>query len=47
MSTLFAECANDGIALSGVSKNVPEPLTLAGLAIVGGALARKRRAVKA
>jgi hypothetical protein len=44
-STLFAECANDGIALTGLArKRVPEPLALAGLAIVGGALARKRRA---
>jgi hypothetical protein len=44
MSTLFAECANDGIALAGVArKSVPEPFALAGLAIVGGALARKRR----
>lgn len=48
MSTLLAECANDGIALAGsAGKSVPEPLALAGLAIVGGALARKRRAAKA
>ena len=47
-STLFAECANDGIALVGnAGKSVPEPFALAGLAIVGGALARKRRAAKA
>ena len=47
-STLFAECANDGIALVGnAGKSVPEPLALAGLAIVGGALARKRRTAKA
>ncbi len=47
-STLFAECFNDGIALTGLAKtppgkSVPEPFALAGLAIVGGALARKRR----
>ncbi len=47
-STLFAECVNDGIALVGnTGKSVPEPLALAGLAVVGGALARKRRTVKA
>jgi hypothetical protein len=46
-STLFAECANDGIALTGESKKAPEPIALAGLAVVGGALARKRRAARA
>lgn len=46
-STLFAECANDGIALVGNAKKAPEPLALAGLAIVGGALARKRRVAHA
>jgi hypothetical protein len=53
ISTLFAECANDGIALKGIStklvvappvKSVPEPFAIAGLAVVGGALVRKRRA---
>ncbi len=44
-STLFAECANDGIALIGkASQKVPEPFAIAGLAVVGGALVRKRRA---
>jgi hypothetical protein len=56
ISTLFAECANDGIALKGVAKppvqpptkkSVPEPFAIAGLAVVGGALVRKRCAAKA
>ena len=47
-STLFAECVNDGIVLIGnTGKSVPEPFALAGLAIVGGALARKRRTARA
>ncbi len=47
ISTLLAECANDGLALAGNSKKAPEPLALAGLAVVGGALIRKRRADRA
>jgi hypothetical protein len=47
VSTLLAECANDGLALIGNSKKAPEPLALAGLAVVAGALARKRRAARA
>ena len=43
-STLAFECFNDAVALTGTSKKAPEPLALAGLALVGGALARKRRA---
>jgi hypothetical protein len=44
-STLFAECFNDGIALTGMAKkSVPEPFAIAGLVVVGGALVRKRRA---
>lgn len=46
-STLAFECFNDAVALTGESKKTPEPLALAGLAIVGGALARKRRAARA
>ncbi len=47
ISTLLAECANDGLALVGNSRKAPEPLALAGLAVVGGALIRKRRATRA
>ena len=46
-STLAFECFNDAVALTGESKKTPEPLALAGLAIVGGALARKRRTARA
>jgi hypothetical protein len=42
-STLAFECFNDAVALTGTSKKAPEPLALAGLAVVGAALARKRR----
>jgi len=45
-SILSLECFNDAVALTGISKKTPEPLALAGLAIVGAALARKRRAVR-
>ncbi len=47
VSTLLAECANDGLALTGNSKKAPEPLALAGLAVVGGVLVRKRRTARA
>ncbi|XDE62519.1 PEP-CTERM sorting domain-containing protein [Arthrospira platensis BEA 1257B] len=33
LASLFLECGNDGVALAGVS--VPEPGTLAGLALLG------------
>jgi hypothetical protein len=46
ISTLAYECFNDAVALSGESKKAPEPLALAGLAVVGGALARKRRTAR-
>lgn len=42
-STLAIECFNDVVALAGTSKKAPEPLALAGIAVVGAALARKRR----
>lgn len=48
IANLFAECGNDGIALSGSLKDVPEPSVLAGLATVGllaAARYRRRHAV--
>jgi len=43
MAHLFLECGNDGVALVGNIKDVPEPATLGGLAIVGLALAGRRK----
>ena len=43
LAHLFLECVNDGVALVGNIKDIPEPATLAGLAIVGLALAGRRK----
>ena len=44
---LFAECANDGMAIEGDIKGVPEPSSMTGLAMLGATLVgsqlRKRR----
>lgn len=43
LAHLFLECGNDGVALAGNIEDVPEPATLGGLAIVGLALAGRRK----
>jgi len=47
LANLFLECGNDGIAINASSAGVPEPTTMAGLALAGAGLgaarARKRR----
>lgn len=43
LAHLFLECGNDAVALAGNIKDVPEPATLGGLAIVGLALASRRK----
>ncbi|MEL7352059.1 MAG: PEP-CTERM sorting domain-containing protein [Cyanobacteria bacterium P01_A01_bin.116] len=44
ISHLFAECANDGVALTGdLAKDVPEPSAMLGLAAFGLLAARLRR----
>jgi hypothetical protein len=47
IANLFAECGNDGLAIKSMMETgrVPEPATMAGLAVVGGLgmLRRKRR----
>lgn len=49
IASIFAECANDGLVIQ--SQAVPEPTTIAGLALAGGGLAflrrRSRQMVKA
>lgn len=51
IANLFIECGNDGVALSGNLKDVPEPSSMAGLALVGltaaGSVLRKRRPLSA
>jgi hypothetical protein len=50
LAHVFVECANDGVALAGELKDVPEPTGLGGLAVVGlvvgGSQLRKRRRVR-
>ncbi|MEX0269713.1 PEP-CTERM sorting domain-containing protein, partial [Leptolyngbyaceae cyanobacterium UHCC 1019] len=41
IATLFAECGNDGMAIE--SAAVPEPTTMAGLALAGSGLTLLRR----
>jgi PEP-CTERM motif len=41
MANLYLECGNDGVAIAG--KAVPEPTTMAGLAIAGAGLIASRR----
>ncbi|HEY9696667.1 MAG TPA: XDD3 family exosortase-dependent surface protein [Trichocoleus sp.] len=47
VASLFAECGNDGVALVGETKSVPEPSSLAGLmavlGLVGGSRQLRRR----
>ncbi|MGB3535170.1 MAG: XDD3 family exosortase-dependent surface protein [Microcoleaceae cyanobacterium] len=43
LAHLFMECGNDGVALAGNIEDIPEPTTLGGLAIVGLALAGRRK----
>jgi hypothetical protein len=45
VSNLFMECGNDGVAIrSSLTKKVPEPMFLTGIAVVGGlGLMRRRR----
>lgn len=43
LSHLFLECANDGIAISGETKDIPEPGAIAGLAAFSLLAARLRR----
>lgn len=51
IANLLIECGNDGVALSGNLKDVPEPSSMAGLALVGltaaGSVLRKRRPLSA
>ncbi len=50
VSNLFIECGNDGVALHGQLKAVPEPSSLAGIAVVGlmigGTQLRRRKQAK-
>jgi hypothetical protein len=43
VASLFAECGNDGIVLAGELTDVPEPSMMAGLAVVGLLVAKRRR----
>jgi hypothetical protein len=43
MANLFLECGNDGLAISGNASAVPEPTTMAGIALAGGAMTMLRR----
>ena len=43
MASLFAECGNDGMVLSGDLKGVPEPSAIAGLVTAVGLVAGSRR----
>lgn len=43
MANLFLECGNDGLAISGNASAVPEPTTMAGIALAGGAMTALRR----
>jgi hypothetical protein len=50
IANLFAECGNDGVALNGEVKDVPEPSALGGLTFLGlvvGANRLRRRKDKA
>jgi hypothetical protein len=51
MANVFVECGNDGVALKGNLAAVPEPSSMAGLALVGltaaGSMLRKRRPLSA
>ncbi len=43
LATIFEECGNDGVALKGSSAGIPEPTTMTGLVLAGGALTALRR----
>jgi len=43
IASVFLECANDGIAICGQKKKVPEPTSVLGLVLVGGMLAGSHR----
>ena len=49
IANVFMECGNDGVALAGNLRQVPEPSGIVGLALVGltagGSMLRKRRSV--
>jgi hypothetical protein len=51
LANVFVECGNDGVALAGNLEVVPEPSSMAGLALVGltaaGSMLRKRRPLTA
>lgn len=46
LAHLFMECGNDAVALAGNIEDIPEPASLGGLAIVGLALAGRRKLKK-
>lgn len=43
VASIFQECGNDGVAVKGHTKKVPEPSSLLGLTVLGGLLAVSRR----
>lgn len=43
LSNLFLECGNDGVAIAASTQAVPEPATMAGLALVGLGMTAVRR----
>ena len=43
IASVFLECANDGVAIHGEKRQVPEPTSALGLVLVGGILAGSRR----
>ncbi len=43
MSNMFFECGNDGLAIKGNAAAVPEPTTMAGIALAGAGLVKARR----
>ncbi|MBW4520376.1 MAG: PEP-CTERM sorting domain-containing protein [Scytolyngbya sp. HA4215-MV1] len=47
LSNLFLECGNDGVAIAASTQSVPEPTTMAGLALVGLGMTAVRRKRKA
>lgn len=43
LANVFMECGNDGVAIAGNSAAVPEPTTMAGIALAGAGLSAMRR----